>query len=180
MAKKSWALRLISASAAVTVLAACTPGRINYVHIDSAYLPVQYSTIPYSRAMRADVSGNPFNIPQEDFNRLVNEAIQPPGVAPSAASPYVIHFAFGNEATSINYACTQPGRVGNMGGSIALTAAFCHGPGAALTYLAGSVSDITGPDDPRFRQYLRNVVGRLFPTQTDDTRDNNNCFLPGC
>jgi hypothetical protein len=173
-------LHLTLASAAVALLGACTPGRISYVHVDSAYTPQQYSSVPYTKALRADVSGNPFNMPQEDFNRLVNEAIQPPGVVPSAASPYVIHFAFGTEATSINYACTAPGRAGHGGGAIAVTAAFCRGPGAALTYLAGSVDDITGPEDPRFRQFLRTMVARLFPMQTDDTRENDNCFVPGC
>ena len=162
-------------------LAACTPGRINYIHVDSSYTPIQYATIPYSRAMRADVSGNPFNMPQEAFNRLVNAAIQPPGVQPTAASPYVIHFAFGNEATSINYACNAVGQAGRGGGRITLTAAFCRGPGAALTYLTGSVDDITRPEDPRFTQFLRTIVARLFPSQTDDTRDNNrDCILPGC
>src|SRR6185369_143293 len=102
------------------------------------YAPQQYDTVPYTKAMRADVSGNPFNMPQEDFNRLVNEVIQPPGVVPTDASPYVVHFAFGTEATSINFACTAPGRAGGGGGTISVTAAFCHGPGAALTYLAGS------------------------------------------
>src|SRR6185369_11289557 len=106
------------APAALALLAACTPGRINYVHVDSAYTPQQYNSVPYTKSLRADVSGNPFNMPQEDFSRLVNEAIQPPGVVPDAASPYVIHFAFGTEATSVNYACTAPGRNGSSGGSI--------------------------------------------------------------
>lgn len=163
------------------LLGACTPGRVDYVRVDSSYTPVQYATIPYSKAMRADVSGNPFNMPQEDFNRLVNEAIQPPGVQPSAASPYVVHFAFGNTATSINYACAATGQTGHGGGTIAVTAAFCRGPGAALTYLVGSVDGITGPDDPRFKQFLRSIVARLFPNRTDDSRDNSgNCFMFGC
>ncbi len=163
------------------LIGACTPGRVNYVHVDSSYTPIQYATVPYSKAMRADVSGNPFNMPQDEFNRLVNQAIQPPGVQPSDASPYVIHFAFGNSATSINYACAASGQAGHGGGTIAVTAAFCRGPGAALTYLVASVDGIAGPDDPRFKQFLRTIVARLFPNRTDDSRDDSrNCFMFGC
>lgn len=166
--------------AAAAILTACAPGRINYVHVDSSYMPQQYDTVPYSKAMRADVSGNPFQIPQEDFNRLVNDAIQPNGVVPTDSSPYVVHFAFGTSATSANYACTAPGRSGG-GGTIEVAAAFCRGTGTALTYLVGSIDGIAGPDDPRFKQFLRTIVARLFPSQTEDTRDNSrNCVFPGC
>ncbi|WP_374307053.1 hypothetical protein [Dongia sp.] len=163
------------------LLAACTPGRIDYVHVNSTYTPRQYATIPYTKAMRADVSGNPFDMPQKDFNRLVNAAIQPPGVQQSDASPYVIHFAFGLSAMSVDYACRASGRTGKGGGSVAVTAAFCRGTGAALTYLVASVDGITGPEDPRFRQFLRSIVFRLFPRQTEDSRENDRpCFMPGC
>lgn len=173
--------KLALASACLALLAACTPGRIDYVHVNSTYTPRQYATIPYTRAMRADVSGNPFDMPQEDFNRLVNVAIQPPGVRLSGASPYVIHFAFGLSATSVDYACRASGRAAKGASPIAVTAAFCRGGGAALTYLVASVDGITGPEDPRFRQFLRSIVFRLFPRQTEDSRDNDRrCILPDC
>lgn len=173
--------KLALASVCLTLLAACTPGRVDYVHVNSTYAPRQYASIPYTKAMRADVSGNPFDMPQEDFNRLVNEAIQPPGVQQSDASPYIIHFAFGMSATSVDYACTASGRTGKGGSQIAVTAAFCRGAGAALTYLVGSVDGITGPEDPRFKQFLRTIVAQLFPRETEDSRDNDGrCVFPGC
>jgi len=60
-----------------------------------------------------------------------------------------------------------------------LVAALCPGTGAALTFLTGSVSDIAGPDDPRFHQFVRSSVVKLFPPQTEDDR-NDFCFIPGC
>ena len=64
--------------------AGCTPGRIDRVRVESGYDPVQYRFVPYNRAMKADVSGNPFGMDQQAFNTLVSETIQPPGVQPSA------------------------------------------------------------------------------------------------
>jgi hypothetical protein len=62
-----------------------------------------------------------------------------------------------------------------------LVAALCPGTSYALTYLAGSVSDISGPDDPRFRQFVRYSVVKLFPRPGEDDRnDRDLCFLPGC
>ncbi|MBK8158905.1 MAG: hypothetical protein IPK59_09145 [Rhodospirillaceae bacterium] len=172
---------LASASACIALLAACTPGRVDYVHVGSGYAPLQYARVPYTKALLADVSGNPFDMPQEDFNRLVNEAIQPPGVQQSEASPYVIHFAFGISAMNVEHACTAPGRTGKGGGHIAVTAAYCRGTGSALTYLVGSVDGITGPEDPRFKQYLRSIVVKLFPRETEETRDRDGfCIPPGC
>ena len=181
MARISGSRTLVLASACVGLLAACTPGRVDYVHVGSGYAPLQYARVPYTKAMRADVSGNPFDMPQEDFNRLVNEAIQPPGVQISDASPYVIHFAFGISAMSVEHACTAPGRTGKGGGPIAVTAAYCRGTGSALTYLVGSVDGITGPEDPRFRQFLRNIVVKLFPRETEESQDRDGlCIPPGC
>jgi hypothetical protein len=159
----------------------CTPGRVDRVRVESGYDPVQYRFVPYTRAMHADVSGNPFGMDQQAFNALVSDTIQPPGVQASDASPYRVHLAF-NGSTSVNrdLACQASGG-GASHDDMTLVAALCPGNGPALTYLTGSVSDISGPDDPRFHQFVRSSVVKLFPWPTiDDRNDNDSCFLLNC
>ena len=159
----------------------CTPGRIDRVRVESGYDPVQYRFVPYNRAMKADVSGNPFAMDQQAFNTLVSETIQPPGVQPSDGSPYRVHLAF-NGSTSVNkdLACGASGG-GPTSGDMTLVAALCPGSGSALTFLTGSVSDISGPDDPRFRKFVRSAVVKLFPGPSPDDRNHRDlCVIPGC
>jgi hypothetical protein len=163
------------------LLAGCTPGRIDRVRVESGYDPQQYQFVPYTKAMKADVSGNPFGMDQQAFSDLVSETIQPPGIIPSDGSPYRVRLAF-NGSTSVNkdLACRASGG-GVRSGDMTLVAALCPGSGSALTFLTGSVSDISGPDDPRFRQFVRSSVVRLFPGPTPDDRNQRDvCFLPGC
>ena len=175
-------LAIILACALVGVLAAgCMPGRIDRVRVESAYDAQQYQFVPYTRALKADVSGNPFGMDQQAFNDLVSEIIQPPGVVRTDASPYRIRLAFnGSKSVNKDLACHASGG-GPTSGDMTLVAALCPGTSYALTYLAGSVSDISGPDDPRFRQFVRYSVVKLFPRPGEDDRnDRDLCFLPGC
>jgi hypothetical protein len=163
------------------LVAGCTPGRIDRVRVESGYDPQQYQFVPYTKAMKADVSGNPFGMNQQAFNDLVSETIQPPGIVPSDGSPYRVRLAF-NGSTSVNkdLACRASGG-GARSGDMTLVAALCPGSGSALTFLTGSVSDISGPDDPRFRRFVRSSVVKLFPGPTPDDRNQRDvCFLPGC
>ena len=173
--------RLLAIFLIGALAAGCTPGRVDRVRVESGYDPVQYQFVPYTRAMHADVSGNPFGMDQQAFNTLVSDTIQPPGVQASDGSPYRVHLAF-NGSTSVNrdLACRASGG-GAISGDMTLVAALCPGNGPALTFLTGSVSDIAGPDDPRFHQFVRSSVVRLFPGPTNDNRfQNDHCFLPMC
>jgi hypothetical protein len=172
--------RLLAILLAGALASGCTPGRIDRVRVESGYDAQQSQFVPYTRALKADISGNPFGMDQQAFNDLVSEIIQPPGVVPSDASPYRIHLAF-NGSTSVNkdLACRASGG-GRTSGDLTLVAALCPGS-VAVTYLTGSVSDISGPDDPRFRQFLRYAVVKLFPKPSADERnDRDRCFVPGC
>jgi hypothetical protein len=173
--------RVLAILLAGAMATACTPGRIDRVGVDSSYPAWQYQHVPYTRAMKLDISGNPFGMDQEAFNRIVSAAVQPPGVVESDSSPYRVHLAFGPSSTGRNIACRATGSTGSGGGDIRLVAALCPGNGPALTYLTGSVSEITGPDDPRFKQFMRNAVVRLFPRPSNDDRpDRDHCFFPNC
>lgn len=173
--------RVLAILLAAATAAACTPGRIDRVGVDGSYPAYQYQFVPYTRAMKLDISGNPFGMDQQAFNQAVSEAVQPPGVVETDSSPYRVRLAFGPSHTGRNIACQAAGSNGNSGGEVRLVAALCPGSGPALTYLSGSVSDVSGPDDPRFRRFMRTAVVKLFPRPTNDDRpDHDKCFIPGC
>jgi hypothetical protein len=169
--------RIIASLSALAFLVGCAPGTVNYVHIDSSYDPTVYAHIPYTGPLYADVSGNPFGIPQDDLQRLVNDAIQPSGAKSETGQGVRVHFAFGPTAADRGSACTMAGN-NTMSSSINVVAALCRGGGSATTYLVGSVDDIKGPSDPRFESFLRNITVQLFP-RTDPNRDPP-CFFPSC
>ncbi len=67
--------RIVATLSALAFLSGCGVGTVNYVHVDSSYDPTVYARIPYTGPLYAEVSGNPFGIPQPDLQRLVNNAI---------------------------------------------------------------------------------------------------------
>ncbi len=175
-------LRTAFVLTAAASLGACTPGRIDYRYIESAYDGMQDHWAPYNRSLTADVSGNPFAIAQDDFNKIVNEAIQPAGFAPSATSPYRLRMIFNGPPTNSNYICQDKGEHGTktgqtLGRTIAISAAYCRGTDG-MTFLQGSVNDVTGPDDPRLKQFLRMVATDLFPLPESDPGPS--CIFSTC
>jgi hypothetical protein len=162
---------------ALAFLVGCAPGVVNYVHVDSSYDPTTMAHIPYTGPLYADVAGNPFGIPQDDLQRLVNNAIQPSSAKAETGQGVRVHIAFGPTAADRGSACTMGGN-NTMSSSISVVAALCRGGGAATTYLIGSVDDIRGPSDPRFESFLRNITVQLFP-RVDPNRDPP-CFFPNC
>jgi hypothetical protein len=171
--------RIIATASALAFLSGCGVGKINYVQVDSSYDARTMSHIPYTGPLYAEVSGNPFGIPQADLQRLVNDTIQPPGAKAETGQGMRVHLAFGPTAADRMSACSMAGN-NTPGPSISVVAALCRGGGGSLTYLVGSVDDIQGPSDPRFESFLRQVTVQLFP-KTDPTIDHNGpCVFPGC
>ena len=169
--------RSIAFISALALLAGCGTGTVNYVHVDSSYDPTHMARIPYTGPLYADVSGNPFGIPQEELQRLVNDAIQPSSAKSETGQGVRVHIAFGPTAADRGSACSMGGTQ-QMSSTISVVAALCRGGGSATTYLIGSVDDIRGPSDPRFESFLRQVTVQLFP-RVDPNREAP-CFLPAC
>jgi len=114
---------------------------------------------------------------------VVYDSIAPTNAAMGNGQGPRLHFAFGPNASNFNLACSAAGTTGRVNGSISMVAALCRGTDHALTYLSASIDGVTGPDDPRFRQFLRQATVQLFPTQTDETRDRQHdmmCIWPSC
>ena len=174
---------LLPALAAALILAGCSAGRVSYVNVDSSYDPVQYARLPYTGPLYVEVSGNPFAIPSDQMAKVVYEAIAPSNAAVGNGQGPRLHYAFGPDATNFNLACSAAGTNGRINDRITMVAALCRGTGHALTYLSASIDGVTGPDDPRFRRFLRQATVQLFPTQTDESRERQHdllCVFPSC
>jgi hypothetical protein len=171
--------RSIALVSTLVVLGGCAAGTVSYVHVDTSYDPTSLAHIPYTGPLYADVSGNPFGIPQTDLQRLVNDAIQPGSAKAETGQGARVHIAFGPSAADRSSACNMGGTQ-QMSDRINVVAALCRGggSGSATTYLVASVDDIKGPSDPRFENFLRQVTVQLFP-RVDPNRDSP-CFLPNC
>ncbi|HVO04340.1 MAG TPA: hypothetical protein VMT54_19240 [Candidatus Cybelea sp.] len=176
------AARNATALAAVAALVTgCSAGKINFVNVDSSYDASQYAHLPYTGPIFAEVTGNPFGMSQEDLEQLVNAYIQPPNARSPIGQGPRVHIAFGATAADRHSACQEGGAKGMVNGTITMVAALCRGGDAALTYLVGSVDDITGPNDPRFQSFLRQATVQLFPKTDEQMHDNNPfCMFPSC
>jgi hypothetical protein len=168
---------------AALLLSACGVGTVSYVNVDSSYDPLQYARLPYTGPLYVEVSGNPFAIPSEQMAQLVYSAIAPSNAVIGNGQGPRLHFAFGPDASNVNLACSAAGTIGRVNGRISMVAALCRGTDHALTYLSASIDGVTGPDDPRFRQFLRQATVQLFPKQTDESRQRQHdmlCIFPSC
>jgi hypothetical protein len=172
-----------AAVAAMLLLSACGVGTVSYVNVDSSYDPTQYARLPYTGPIYVEVSGNPFAIPPQQLAQVVYTSIAPSNAVVGNGQGPRIHIAFGPDASNVNLACSAGGTNGRINGTISIVAALCRGTDHALSYLSASIDGVTGPDDPRFRSFLRQTAVQLFPAQTDESRERQHdtiCLVPGC
>ncbi len=160
--------------------AAAQAGCASYVRVYEPLYPQSYSTGEFSYAardgeMQVDVRGNPFSmIPERFADRVVAEmkgATRGPEVkfstAPSGkgSAPYrvVMLFnappaAFGDEDCAETVGPNPP-----SGNELRLLTTFCNGD-VALAESEGWAYNVAGPNDPKFRELVRQVALALIPT----------------
>ena len=173
----------------VLLLTACTSGSpdsavnvgsgtIHWTYYDYSYTPISDISIAGgSGQLLTQILGNPFNVDQEQFDKAVTDAMYgahfgPPThftTAPlgSFKRIFYVRLGFGGpNPLSINTICTippaSPQRNATANGSVSLSAAFCQ-EGRVLTYLEAGGTGYTGPNDPRFAEFIKNVTFKLFP-----------------
>jgi len=183
----------LAATLAFAALAGCggTP-IIDYVHLEPGYRAQQFAYAAGGRDLKADVQGNPFAMPKEEFDATVTDAMQgahfgqptnfttTPG--DSARPGYRVRLLFnGPGASNGRIVCAdEPAIVGPSpeSGNVRLLAAFCNGP-YPLSYLSAHVGGIRDAHDPAFRDFMRQVTTNLFPPQNRQEQDHNSCVPPG-
>src|SRR4029453_16550263 len=146
----------LAATLAFTALSGCsgTPV-IDYVRLEPGYRAQQFAYAAGGRDLKADIQGNPFAMPKEEFDATVTDAMQgahfgqptnfttTPG--DSARPGYRVRLLFnGPGASTGGIVCGgEPAIIGPSpeGGNVRLLAAFCNGP-YPLSYLSAQVSGI--------------------------------------
>ena len=167
-------------------------GIIDYVHVEPGYRAQQFGYAAGGRDLKADIQGNPFAMPKDEFDAAVTDAMQgahfgqpthfttTPG--DSARQGYRVRLLFNGPGASSGWiVCAgEPAVVGPAleSGNVRLLAAFCNGD-YPLSYLSAHVSGIRDAHDPAFPEFMRQVTTNLLPPQNRQEQDHDNCTPPG-
>jgi hypothetical protein len=171
-------------------------GTINWTHYDIAYTPItDISFAGGSGQLLTQIFGNPFTLPQEQFDKAVTDAMYGAHFGPPThftTTPigdfrrsFYVRLVFGSTfPISINTICIAPPegpRIGANQGEVRISAAFCQ-EGRPLTYLEGGGKGYSGPTDPRFVAFIKQVTYNLFPPRNPELFRNkpDNCRFPTC
>ncbi len=186
-------LRFAFALIPVLLLAGCTgnSGVIYYRDYDSTSLGQAAQHVRGSEVTLV-VMGNPFGGDQTVFERLVADTIHGanPGTAaifnPAPAGAAMGHrriiLIFNGPIASNGWLMCgdlpQPGGGAEGGGHIRALAAFCGGNDRSLSYLSAGLNGSQGPEDPNFRNFLRQIILALLPLRDPEDRPDRDFEPP--
>ncbi len=149
-----------------------------------AYTPTVLSNAATTGGVLVEVIGNPFDAPKADLERAVTSAMTGSHFGPHVdfvttppegfRSPYRIVMVFdATQGYTQNKLCSQTESIEpDVGESVRVYTALCAA-GNPLTGLSGRVSDVTGPDDPKFRHLISQITTNLLPPFNPDRRDGD-------
>lgn len=185
--------RLVFASIPALLLAGCVgnSGVIYYRDFDSTSLGQAAQHVRGSDVTLV-VLGNPFGGDQLEFQQFVADTIHGanPGTAASfnptpadvAMGQRRIILVFNGPIASNGWLMCgdlpQPGGGSEGNGHIRALAAFCGSNDRSLSYLSAGLSDNQGPEDPNFRNFLRQIILALLPLRDPDDRPDRDMEPP--
>ena len=172
----SRALLLVLASCLIAGSAGAS-GIISYSKLGYSYSPRDIAYAGGPGELWTEVAGNPFSTGQADFDQAVTRAMYgahfgPPTKftttpGPTARRVFHVRLVFAGLLV-----------LAVMG--IVLYAAFCQ-EGESLSFLRAAGDGFSGPNDPEFTDFMRQVTMKLFPPQNNELlRNNNDCRTVGC
>ena len=175
-------------SALAAGLAACagTPS-IGYTYISDNYRPQDLGYAAARGGMLTEVTGNPFDAPKAALDSRVTETMEQAHFGPELdffteppegySSAYRVVVLF-NPAPGANGAklCSDPARPqAKRDGSVGVLASLCS-TDTRINTASGSLAGATGPDDPAFQDFLRQLSLQLFPPRFHDQNDWDSDF----
>lgn len=179
-------LRILGLVATLAALAGCDGvSTISSSYYNSTYSPSHVDLAAANNPSQAIVRGNPFANDRD--NSAVIAAMQGRNFGPKmyfSPTPragdkygYKVILSFG-EKISRNYQCGPDGVAGipAPAGTVSLVGTFCIGD-IVLTDAVGTVSGVTGPDDPRFRRLIGDVMVALTPPYDPNRGHDDSCPL---
>jgi hypothetical protein len=172
--------------------AAAASGMISYSKLSYSYSPRDIAYAGGPGELWTEVVGNPFGAAQADFDQAVTQAMYgahfgPPtkfttAPGPSARRVFHVRLLFNGTATDDAHICAGPPQAvaPSHGGDIVLDAAFCQ-DNESLSFLRAAGDGFSGPNDPEFRDFMRQVTMTLFPPQNNELlRNGNDCRNVDC
>lgn len=172
----------------VASLAACSGMPvIAYTYVSDSYRPQELSYAAARGGMLTEVTGNPFDAPKAALDSTVTTAMEQAHFGPELAffteppegysSAYRVVVLF-NPALSANGAklCSSPERPQEERAqeerlsSVGVLASLCSSD-TRINTAGGSLTGATGPDDPAFERFMRQLSLELFPLQSPFGRD---------
>ncbi len=175
--------------AAALALTSCTGGStIMHSYYNSGYTPSHVTLAAANNPAQAVIRGNPFANDADD--RGVIAAMQGRNFGPRiyyAPTPrpgdiygYKVVMSFNGVGPNNYDLCKSPPAPPKPSGTarIDASAAFCVGE-VLLTDASGHVTGAAGPDDPKFKALVSDLILALTPPY-DPNRRGDDCRGPGC
>ena len=170
-------------------LAACSGAPvIAYTYVSDSYQPQELSYAAARGGMLTEITGNPFDAPKTALDSTVTTAMEQSHFGPELAffteppegysSAYRVVVLF-NPARNANGAklCSSPERPQEeRQGSVGVLASLCS-TDTRINTAGGSLEDATGPDDPAFAHFMRQLSLELFPARSPFGHDPEDTLL---
>ena len=164
-------------------LAACGGApTIAYTYTSDNYSPRDLGYAAARGGMLTEVTGNPFDAPKAALDERVTRTMEESHFGPELdffteppegySSAYRVVVLF-NPAPGANGAklCSSPARPqAQREGSVGVLASLCS-TDTRINTAGGSLAGATGPDDPAFQHFMRQLSLELFPPQSPFGRD---------
>ena len=150
-----------------------------------AYTPSVLNYSATSGGILVEVVGNPFDAPKADLERSITGAMAGSHFGPQVdfvttppedfRSPYRIVMVFDStQGYTQAKLCAQTETIQpEAGETVRAHAALCAAE-QPLTGVNGRVSDVTGPDDPKFGRFIAQMTTNLLPPSNPDRRNGDN------
>ncbi len=148
---------------------------------DGVYTPTVLNYAATSGGILVEVVGNPFDAPKAELERATTDAMTGSHFGPAVdfvttkpegfRSPYRIVLVFDpTQGYTPSKLCRQTQYIEPGTGEIVKAhAVLCAGE-RALTGVSGRAGELTGPDDPQFRQLISQITTNLLPPRRSPRR----------
>ncbi len=152
----------------------CASANLTYNHYFENYDPSMLSYAAGQGALYTQIFGNPFDVPKQQLEQTITDTMYGSHFGPRVPfvtqrpadykSPYRIVLLF-NPAGNLNArnACREEAvSVAAEPGVVRIFGALCSNEDRE-TSVVGEMAGVTGPDDPAFRQLIRQITTLLLP-----------------
>jgi hypothetical protein len=186
--------RLPALAALILTLAACAPSATpiaRQVRTYPSYRPQEISYVAGGGAMRTEILGNPFAMPQPAFDAAVTEAMRGANFGPvvtfstlpeiPARDSHRVRLVFNGPAASNGFllCAGEPPTLPPVrpNGTVRVLAAFCRGS-EPLSFVAADQAGLVDATEPGFTRFMRQVTVLLLPPENRDFLDDDSCRPP--